>query len=348
MYGTHGTHFTALRPAPAPRRSRRGLTLVELMVVIAIIALLIALLLPAVQGMRESARRTICMGNLKQLGLALGSYARANNGALPPALRWNDQGTGGSQYSCFVMLLPFIEQQALFDRVNFRLVRGLSYQNTLDTERPHVEEVLYTKIPVYQCPSDWFVDDKTAREARRLPVSRTRYPTLRPYEARSYFGVAGGSSQVMCVYWPNFRDGIFRGSTSQTIAPRPVRTDAILDGMSMTLAFGESTSWAHYHFQMPGGPNDTNHNIPVPWIGSDGNPCITDSSSIATWLPPDPDWWYPGGGVNNLRTFGSRHRGVTHFTYADGHVGTISDGVDLATYNRLGGRSDGGLLEAVE
>src|SRR5881275_2366035 len=108
------------RPTP-----RRGFTLIELLVVIAIIALLIALLLPAVQAAREAARRSQCINNMKQLGLALANYESAN-GAYPasygasasPTDRW---GTWGS-WSPQAMLLGYVEQQPLYNSINFQCV----------------------------------------------------------------------------------------------------------------------------------------------------------------------------------------------------------------------------------
>ena len=96
------------------RSNRRGFTLIELLVVIAIIAVLIALLLPAVQAAREAARRSQCVNNLKQIGLAMHNYHSSIN-----ALPW-DHGPGGwNEWSSLVMLLPYMEQQPLFNSINF-------------------------------------------------------------------------------------------------------------------------------------------------------------------------------------------------------------------------------------
>lgn len=118
--------------------ARRGFTLIELLVVIAIIAVLIALLLPAVQAAREAARRSQCVNNLKQLGLAIQNYHDVNQ-AIPPTSSYTT-----NNFSLKVRLLPFIEQGPLYNSVNMFFNANHANNTT----------VYYTKVNVFECPSD--------------------------------------------------------------------------------------------------------------------------------------------------------------------------------------------------
>src|SRR5687767_1356810 len=121
--------------------SRRAFTLVELLVVIAIIGLLIALLLPAVQAARESARRSQCVNNLKQIGLAVHNYA-TTRGALPPSGNANPSDVG-SRRGWVYLILPDLEQEAL----------GSAYRDNIDWFDPINEPVYQTQVKAMQCPS---------------------------------------------------------------------------------------------------------------------------------------------------------------------------------------------------
>ena len=122
----------------------RGFTLIELLVVIAIIGVLIGLLLPAVQAAREAARRSQCINNLKQIGLALHNY-HDSVGSIP--MGYSD-GQGWGQWSCLVMLLPQMEQKPLFDALNFANTGAAGYIAGVNIT------AINTSVNAFQCPSD--------------------------------------------------------------------------------------------------------------------------------------------------------------------------------------------------
>ncbi|HEY2253284.1 MAG TPA: DUF1559 domain-containing protein, partial [Planctomycetaceae bacterium] len=137
------------------RYHRRGFTLIELLVVIAIIAVLVGLLLPAVQQAREAARRAQCKNNLHQLGLALHNY-HDMAGTLPPG--WIGGATMPNRWGWGTMILPQLDQGTLYNAlagaqgmdINSNMAMGFS---AVMTTLPQ-PGLLQTVLPVYRCPSD--------------------------------------------------------------------------------------------------------------------------------------------------------------------------------------------------
>jgi len=151
-------------------KNRKGFTLIELLVVIAIIAVLIALLLPAVQSAREAARRSQCVNNLKQIGLAIHNYHSVND-ALPPGGEVRSGGTvagypslgwvnGPQNFGMKVRLLPYMEQQPMYNAVNFQ-VSAIWNTGPASDYAPYCIDgefinstVAVSRIASFVCPSD--------------------------------------------------------------------------------------------------------------------------------------------------------------------------------------------------
>ncbi len=185
------------------RPSRRGFTLVELLVVIAILAVLIGLLLPAVQKVREAANRARCVNNLKQVGLALHHYHDTHR-VLPPGISHKDGADPHPFMSWNTRLLPFLEQPGLWSQAQQAYARTRHFLS----DPPHPISAV---VPVYTCPSDG-----------RTAVAAT-HPGVRT-GLTSYLGVEGTNQ---------FRhDGLL-------FLDSQVRFADITDGLSNTLMVGE-------------------------------------------------------------------------------------------------------------
>src|SRR2546423_832762 len=160
---------------PRPSSDRRGFTLVELLVVIAIIGVLVALLLPAVQAARESARRMSCASNLRQVGLATHNYHDINQ-AFPIGVSNDIPGAGNgsnSNWTWPARILPFIEQSALYSQLNVGIGNA-----PLPTAGTPLAQALLTPIPIYMCPSDPGDPKQFNRFLQGYP--KLNYPASKP------------------------------------------------------------------------------------------------------------------------------------------------------------------------
>ncbi len=195
-----------------PPNSRRGFTLVELLVVIAIVGIMLGMLLPAVQAIRESARRTECLNKLRQLGLAALNYESSRQSLPPPCLGVDGFSTLGST---FVVLLPYLEQTNRYDQ--FRLNESIdSPANLPITQEPLAD---------YLCPT--------------MQRDRNNADGTRSY----------GEGSFLISYSTDYRgpaDGAFMVPPSSTNQPYRLSLAAFTDGTSHTLLFGEidnSVTW---------------------------------------------------------------------------------------------------------
>ena len=319
------------------RRTRRGLTLVELLVVIAIIGLLIGLLLPAVQGVREAARRTQCGNNLRQVALACLQYERSE-GVFPSG------GEQSVELGWHCLILPFIEQQALYDQFDFRPNVG-AYTSL--PPQPNKLWPTVNRVALFLCPS--CSEDKSllARKADQnqtscsaCGVERIPNTTSAPWSASGvdaytthYIGVLGpiGTNPVTNQPYPSAPD-LTHGAVATggiLIVNRLVPAARVRDGLSNTLLAGE-IAWSRY-------PRFRAWNRGATLAGS----AISSSKTIQTPLNSGVD-----GLLFNQGAWGSDHPGGTFFCRADGSTTFVSDTIQFATLLALASREGREVLPA--
>lgn len=303
------------------RGKRTAFTLVELLVVIAIIGILIGMLLPAVQQVREAARRIQCSNNLRQITLALMNHESAM-GYFPAGRKGNDNvgwpvGINQSGSSLFVMILPYIEQQSAFgvlrDSGQLETIwSGATGWTNAVLGNPEVSAVIASQLPGYVCPSDLLE-----------PVNQ--WPTL-PAGTGSYAGCAGTRGVSGAATFKYDNDGMF-------FYVRQLRISEVFDGLSNTIMVGETIE------------GHRAHNAGQANIWNNGNR-FTSSFRI-TGVPLNfPIGVNSGigmiGGSNG--GFASNHPGGGNFSFGDGHVKFINENIDMDTYRWLASREDGNVI----
>ncbi len=312
---------------------RRGFTLIELLVVIAIIAVLIGLLLPAVQKVREAAARAQCGNNLKQIALGAFNYENAN-GRFPPgvnvslsgtvATTFPAQPTPGISFSWKIAVLPFIEQGNLYNQLNLTPAFNSQYNNCVGPTSPGA-----TVINIYRCPSDILVNGG-------ITTYTTKGVTY-SFAITSYNGNGGSNS----AYYPNStQDGIFYLNST-------VRIVAITDGTSNTILFGE-----RFHFDptfdalYPSAPMSSFGG----WAWANEN--ATEDELLSAQAPigymiPLGTTKDPGEVLHDTRVgaYGSGHTGGgANFVLADGSVHFLATAVSQTVLEQLSTRAGGEII----
>jgi prepilin-type N-terminal cleavage/methylation domain-containing protein len=297
---------------------RGAFTLIELLVVIAIIAILIGLLLPAVQKVREAAARTQCANNLKQIGLAVHSYHDANK-TLPPAAL-----AGDGEATWAVLILPYLEQAPLYQQWNLTL-RYTYYR--------HPASVVGAQVKTFYCPS--------RRSPPQLSVNGdTRTPWGGSHGALGdYAGNGGNTTEV----WGDPRSGpgvflyadITFGSNDTIAAWKSLGSFAdITDGLSNTLSVGEKHVQLGQFGQEAAGDG--------PLYSGDDIRAIVRVAGRQTAGPIDrPFASSPQDPYRPDERFGSYHPGVCQFVLCDGSVRAIPNSINIDTLTRLAAKNDG-------
>jgi prepilin-type N-terminal cleavage/methylation domain-containing protein len=307
--------------------SVRGVTLVELLVVVAIIATLVGLLLPAVQSARAGARRATCASHLRQIALATAAFETAERrlpiGYLGP---WDKNGNGFddqaeapqtwqwdfSNVGLLPVLLPFFEETDIHSRLDPHLLRqhstklpGGSYYGYW-TAGPETFAAACRPIAVLRCPAaisgeqDFIIDTSFTYESSSGPVIEIRGRSEKDLGLSNYVGVSGA--------YGNTPTG--RKWTGVFVTRHARRIHQIVDGTSKTIMLGENAG-------------------SIGWIGAAGWPVMNGLGAEPTSDPP---------------RFNSGHGDVVMFTTVDGAVRPVRTDIEQSILNALAGIADGELL----
>ena len=294
---------TTQRP---PARPRRGFTLIELLVVIAIIAVLISLLLPAVQQVRAAARRTTCRNHLHQLGLSLHNY-ESTFGMLPSGYVYKPGPQGNEAgFSWGAMILPYLDQSTVY----------ATFDYNVPIFHPANLKVRETHIPAFLCPDDTF--------------SSNGYVEMGPerYASASYVGSFGPPDLDDT---QEKRDGLFSRNSS-------TRFGSVTDGLSNTLMVGERTNGPFRN----GAAHGNHFSYETTWAGAVRE--LTDPTDDHGHMVLFQAGHTPNHPQSDDRDVSAPHIGFANFLMGDGSVRSIIESVDFSVYTALSTRSGNDVI----
>ncbi len=309
-----------MRTSLAPRPFR-GFTLIELLVVIAIIAVLVGLLLPAVQSAREAARRAQCSNNLKQIGLGMHNYHSVHN-TFPPGYVTavvNDPAAPeiGPGWGWGAMILSQLEQQPLYQGINF----------SLQITDPGSQTARTPILSVFLCPSD-------AGSGPVVASSLTGTILTTDVAAGQYVASAG---QLEPGEFPDSNNGVFYRNSRNGIRD-------ITDGSSTTLMVGERSrniADATWVGAVPTWQLCTNPR----WVVQECGPASTLVVSH-TGTPATGSIYVPNSKASMVDDYWSLHPGGCNFLFCDGSVRFIKESVNPSTFSYLSTRAGGEVVSS--
>jgi prepilin-type N-terminal cleavage/methylation domain-containing protein/prepilin-type processing-associated H-X9-DG protein len=323
--------FASFTEGEIKTRLRRGFTLIELLVVIAIISLLMALLLPAVQRVREAANKMICENNLKQIGIGLHHY-HGDHEALPPGNlgSWFTRG-----YSAQALLLPYIEQDSVYRSIDFNA----------PADDPLNVTPRGTLLRLFRCPTDPYPSAPAAWGGNN-------------YVANHGSGIVFGSDGSQS-------NGVFYFVTGRT--PRGVRLADIYDGASTTACFSERLKGDWSNALITERTDLFNPKGVMPTTADEAFACcqaINPMNLADQWRSDFGGYWLQGWHMtlyshasppnkrscafpqNRTMTMpaNSGHPNGVNLLACDGSVRFVSNSIDLATWRALGTRNGGEVV----
>jgi prepilin-type N-terminal cleavage/methylation domain-containing protein/prepilin-type processing-associated H-X9-DG protein len=332
-------------------RSKRAFTLVELLVVIAIIGILIGMLLPAVQQVREAARRVTCMNNSRQLTLAMMNYESAYQ-LFPPGINWVDDNsrglpviprpgrpTRGRMMGWGMIILPFMEQNNLHDQL--REATNSWDDHWYEKLDANGQPLASNIVPAFICPSDASPDGNRNKGITHKDVVAAG---LNSYGKSNYVGCVGGC---------NFTDAVRTNhSSAWGIMSRNSRVGFghISDGSSNVIVLGERSSRTELQAGETNSPRDGYGAI---WAGrlSTGrqfNETARHSDCTVLGrlhLGNNSRRW----GINGLRPsevlVGSFHPGGATVSFADGSSHFVSENTSFGTLKQMAAMADGEVVQ---
>jgi prepilin-type N-terminal cleavage/methylation domain-containing protein/prepilin-type processing-associated H-X9-DG protein len=335
-------------------RKRPGFTIIELLVVIGILAILMALLLPAVQRVREAASRATCLNNLKQLGLALQSYHGDHN-CFPPGMLCSGSNVEDAEHTGFTLLLPHLEQTNL--------------RNIYHFDQPWWDQSNYaavgTTVPLFLCPSN-----RSGGTIDLAAIAAQWNTPLPPRAAVTDYAFCKGANGALPQDWsriPLAVRGVFHVRPPNT-PMAGVRIQEISDGTTMTIAMGDAAG-NNQRFPVRDIKNPNQPAVDVltgrtalvdqswgcagagdpshPYYGSvfavtaqyGLSPDPRDEPMNAALVAPTVFSGDPRGdnraGRDWVSGFRSAHSGGCNFLFCDGSVRFLRDGLDPAVYRAL-------------